>query len=544
MSTELSALDTDVHLDYALWALETGLWDGRTVDWKDAKSFLTEVEQKITSYLANQDPTSPFFDQIGARLAWLGTHPNSQPLLAKDIQALQVTLEGAIVQAGLKKSVSKFWKKHKTEILIGAAILAVVTVIVIVAVSTGGTGATLASTGGGGAIKMLSDMANHQDELKKHKNAPLQIEEPVSTAIENPFYPFEAEGISIDGQFTSYQDILKNPHPDSLFCTPYKYQDPSVAMGPSQFPTYKPLPSFPETYTPPPLNFALPSDMQPMQPPISSTPPPLYDLFTKPPGSSFLPPKNSSIPIHEFDSLDSILNPKPLIFDIPPRYPQVGFINGMNTSFSEMLSHVEYLKNRAYAVNPEAILKIDSVYNKTNGAFWDFLEIIALNIHGNSPNTSDALINKWSRFHELSANNPNEKYLQFCHSQGALHVRNALVNCPPEIRDRVIVVAVAPATIIPADLCYKSFNYASKRDFIPDAEVAYFSALDPNECGISTLTMNALMQRLELINLDPHPEAPLLDHNFQSPTFIEVIEKYITIHANCDGIYTEEISWE
>lgn len=541
MSTEVSALDTDVHLDYALWALETGLWDGRTVDWKDAKSFLTEVEQKITSYLANQDPTSPFFDQIGARLAWLGTHPNSQSLLAKDIQALQVTLEGSVVQAGIKKSVSKFWKKHKTEIIIGAAILAVVTVIVIVAVSTGGTGATLASTGGGGAIKMLSDMANHQDELKKHTNAPLQIEKPVSTAIESSFYPFEAEGISIDGQFTSYQDILKNPHPDSLFCTPYKYQDPSVAMGPSQFPTYKPLPSFPETYTPPPLNFALPSDMQPMQAPISSTPPPLYDLFTKPPQSSFLPPKNpSSPPVFGVESLDSLFQEKPLVFDVPPRYPQVGGINGMNTSLENCLSHISYLNRIAQNPDQNLQYELEWVRDKSHGFFIDLAEIIGMNFLGYSPNTAPELRANWTYFHNANLDNPNAKYLQFGHSKGMIDIRNALADCPKEIRDRVIVVGIAPAAILPDDACFDSYHYATINDIVPLGEVSFFYAFDTNECGISPITQHKVDLLDRLIIVESEGGNLLSDHDFQNPIYQPYILKHLTEHIANDGIYIKE----
>lgn len=550
MSTEVGALDTEVHLDYAMWALETGLWDGRPVHWKEANHFLQELEQKVTAYLAGQDPTSPLFDQIGAQLAWLGTHPNSQALLVKDIQALQVTLEGTVVQAGLKKSVSKFWKKHKTEILIGAAILVVVTAVVIIALSTGGAGASTAGAIGGSTIKGLSHLSDQLDSPQKDPHP--QIARDISPpSLVDSSSPFQEEGISIDGQFTSYEEILRNPHPDALFCTPYKYQDPLPKMGPAPFPSYNPPPYFPETYTPPPLDFSLPSDLQPMQPPISSTPPPLYDVFTKPRDPFAFPPENPSYkPTFGIDWLDSIFKEKPLVFDVPPRYPQTDFINGINTKPEEALGHIEYLRDLAHQVKKDAPISLQGTYNKTNGFCLDLLEVISLNYWGNSPNTAENLRDKWTRFHEANIDNPNRKYLQFTHSQGNIHTTNALEICPPEIRNRVIVVAIAPATIIPEGYCYRSFHFASKRDVVPYGKLVCTCALNACICALNPCANGGMYHRIEelakdiggqLILLEPHPDARDFDHSFQSPTFQEPIKNILLNHIEKDGIY-EEVS--
>ena len=82
------------------------------------------------------------------------------------------------------------------------------------------------------------------------------------------------------------------------------------------------------------------------------------------------------------------------------------------------------------------------------GSLQTPLEILTMNYLGYSPHTAALLRKTFTDFHEANKDNPNAKYLQLCHSQGALHLRNALQGLPQEIRDRVIVLAIAPAAII------------------------------------------------------------------------------------------------
>ena len=74
------------------------------------------------------------------------------------------------------------------------------------------------------------------------------------------------------------------------------------------------------------------------------------------------------------------------------------------------------------------------------------------------------------RFHEEHRDDLDAKYLQLCHSQGAIHVKNALLESAKEIQNRVIVVAISPACDYFKSLCFDSFNYASNRDVIPLGE--------------------------------------------------------------------------
>ena len=206
-------------------------------------------------------------------------------------------------------------------------------------------------------------------------------------------------------------------------------------------------------------------------------------------------------------------------------------INGVNTSLEQAAHHAAYLNQLLPDHNTSWI------YNRSNGIFIDILEVFTCNYLGYSPRTVDKLHTEWNAFHQMHIGNSQAKLFQICHSQGAIHVRNALATAPQEIRDRVIVLAIAPAAVISKDLCYESFNYASKADPIPLGELVFAGALSAQEVGISKTEERILEDRKQLILLDPHPDATGIDHDFQSPTFAEIIEKQIDLYIQSMGIY-------
>jgi hypothetical protein len=114
------------------------------------------------------------------------------------------------------------------------------------------------------------------------------------------------------------------------------------------------------------------------------------------------------------------------------------------------------------------------------------------------------------------------------------------MECPKELRDRVIVVAIAPGAVVPKKLCFNSFNYASKKDIVHFGELVLPGFFDSSECGTSKTMEMILEYRKELELLDPHPDATGIDHDFESPTFTDIIERRITNHLNRNGEYDGE----
>ena len=158
--------------------------------------------------------------------------------------------------------------------------------------------------------------------------------------------------------------------------------------------------------------------------------------------------------------------------------------------------------------------KIYGTYNATNlrgtQPFSILADILECGIGHVGFHTSPVqlLKNQWNHF--IATHSPCAKFLQPCHSGGALHVKNALLTSPESVRQRIIVLAIAPAVIVPEELCFKSYNYISRRDFVTHLDLA-----------------GKLKYGGELHILEPHPEASFWDHEFLSPTFRDPIQGHI-----------------
>jgi hypothetical protein len=210
---------------------------------------------------------------------------------------------------------------------------------------------------------------------------------------------------------------------------------------------------------------------------------------------------------------------------------RIGGINGINGSLESAVKHAEYISQLAQDRS------IEWVYNHTNSVFVDTLEVATMNMIGFSPNTAKLLQENWSEFHFENRDHANAKYLQICHSQGAIHVKNALQQVSEEIRHRVIVLAIAPATIVSNDLCYESYNYASTSDVIPNLEVLLADFIGPMGEERSDFQENVNLLQNQLIKLNPHPDANWIDHDFQSLTFKPQIKAHLEDYINCKGQY-------
>lgn len=107
---------------------------------------------------------------------------------------------------------------------------------------------------------------------------------------------------------------------------------------------------------------------------------------------------------------------------------------------------------------------------------------------------------------------------------------------PKEIRDRVIVVAIAPAAIIPDGICFKSVNYACKGDPVPLGEMVFAGLLSSHETGSSLFEESVQRHHTKLILLDKIPGSGSR-HDLQQAAFREPMENHIKEYIGRNGIY-------
>ena len=187
----------------------------------------------------------------------------------------------------------------------------------------------------------------------------------------------------------------------------------------------------------------------------------------------------------------------------------IGFANGMDNDFESARASAGYLSRLAggYCVH--------AVYNATHGHRADLLECkLGLNYIATEP---VRLIHQmWNSFFERSS--AAAKFLMVCHSQGAIHVRNALLDYPPELRKRIIVVAIAPGGYVYQQTCAQVTHYrnaSAQRDPIPRVD-----------------RTGAARSHGTIINVVSHPDAGWLDHGFQSLTYENYLRDAIAIFFN------------
>lgn len=215
----------------------------------------------------------------------------------------------------------------------------------------------------------------------------------------------------------------------------------------------------------------------------------------------------------------------------PKLHMDIGFINGVANSKEDALGHITYLMNLVSDIG----MGIHLTYNNTRGLLVDAAEALFLNYHGISRVAAE-LRERWTTFHNVNQNFPYQKILHICHSAGALHTKIALQGLPEEIRNRVIVIAVAPATVVPKKLCYDSFNYCSAYDPIPQIEPVFRMLAQP----IQPITQHPFENREELIFLKPKQGEPKVGHDFQHPMYKPYLRLQIKAYLIVNGVYRDD----
>lgn len=148
-------------------------------------------------------------------------------------------------------------------------------------------------------------------------------------------------------------------------------------------------------------------------------------------------------------------------------------------------------------------------FNASRGSFIDVLECM-LGLGFIDTPAIYYLHEMWNDFFTRSSSTAMS--LQICHSQEAIHVRNGLLCYPEELRERILVVAIAPVAYIYNETCMKVSHYraASARDFVPLFDLGgLFREHSTTEV------------------LRSHPNASLHDHTFQSKTYERSLMKQI-----------------
>ena len=526
---DLKAISDEEMISLLNWTTENSLWDGREVRIEDFSRFSQELEGRIKLLLLNQTLSNVEIFQLSANLAYFGTEKEDQGELAEDVRELGFLPNGTLVeQAGLGKSISKFWKKHKAEIIIGAAIAAIITTVAIVAITSGGSAAGAAAVAGSASIKELKETPEGNN-LGKQKA--LDISSPSIAFQENHEFLEKPTFVNTLPQHEMIpQRPNWNPNPEPL-----------TFPGANQF-----LSENPHEFIATP-NWKINQPCSKLHENIFSTPPPILQTkFVE----RNIPVFSSSDQLSSKSWYDWIMQSVGLGNDEPlPSAPEnnfcmafrtkgerspnlgVGFIHGIGNVLPDAIFHAEYLSRLNEGRS------IDAIYNKSNTAPIDLLEAFLINIPGESPNTAKLLQENWVEFHHKNIDNSKLKYLQVCHSQGAIHVRNALASAPKEIRDRVIVVAIAPAAVVPRELCFDSTNYACKADIVPKVEIPVSVVLDLAHREGFTHLREAIEKQDQIIWIDPHPDSKGMRHGFQDPTYLKWLKTHLQEHVENNGEY-------
>lgn len=175
----------------------------------------------------------------------------------------------------------------------------------------------------------------------------------------------------------------------------------------------------------------------------------------------------------------------------------VAFINGILNTPESADQNALYLSRLANGYN------IHYVFNATHGPTGDSTEyLLGRNYIATEP--VKLLHKMWNSFFETRS--AAAKMLMYCHSQGALHVRNALLDYPPELRERITVVAIAPGAYIYRRTCAQLTHYRNASPF--------------RDCVPNLFDRKGARREKDTVtDIVSHPDASIWDHTFQSPTY-------------------------
>lgn len=181
----------------------------------------------------------------------------------------------------------------------------------------------------------------------------------------------------------------------------------------------------------------------------------------------------------------------------------IGYINGVSTSFDQARADAyRFSDNLCHRYNIEGIWNASQPMLESLVASYKMMQ-------GSVPESTTLLFHRWNHFFQ---HHPGENYLQICFSQGALITHCALKVLPRELRDRICVIAIAPAIFIPEGTAGKIMHFVKKEDIVPTALAKNSERLrNPKDPAIKILSHDS----------KSHPHDP---HGYE---YVEAIRPYV-----------------
>ncbi len=145
-----------------------------------------------------------------------------------------------------------------------------------------------------------------------------------------------------------------------------------------------------------------------------------------------------------------------------PERGSIGFHNGICNTLEDVKSSTLQLSDRCAQGH-----NIHCSYSATVNTNSDIYSAALGQSKISTPGVLQ-LLERWNDYFEQNSTDP---LLQICHSRGAIEVYNALMHLPEEKRQRIIVIAVAPAYFIPNTDAKKVINLVIPSDPIPKVAI-------------------------------------------------------------------------
>lgn len=133
----------------------------------------------------------------------------------------------------------------------------------------------------------------------------------------------------------------------------------------------------------------------------------------------------------------------------------------------------------------------------------------------------EKLLERWRNFFSKEG---SSRLLQLCHSRGAIEVDNALNQLPPELQQRIIVITLAPACLIPSDKAYRVVNL-----------------LIPDDLVVQIASNRHLMDCPHILKLSPHADHPD-PHYPHGASFREPLSKMVDCYIRTNDIVEQDSS--